>query len=275
MSSSSYTPDTDLWLERSRLSGVILAAVSYGCDSYPPPKKGCIDWRPTSPVASGLPLCHICLGHDRIFGEREVHRDNMDRFAQRTGRASCFDPRRIELLDQYYGDVLFSYCVMQWFMQALLFYLCFVIFGGKKYVVIPMGVLFLAMVGRLLIHRRQMEGLVSKEHLRTCGEVMTMVVESAAPSSILSIIFIISFALHSYICNLVFLAISHVQGIAQLFILIRVAQGRAINSQTLSSRNRPEIIAIIAGKPEDSVSFQGSHGPESISWNKSKSEGEA
>ena len=165
MSSNSYTPDTDLWLERSRLSGVILAAVSYGgfhfpsdlgslgahslfdtfrdvltfdnpgCDSYPPPKKGCIDWRPTSPVASGLPLCHICLGHDRIFGEREVHRDNMDRFAQRTGMASCFDPRRIELLDQYYGDVLvclksirsisiftnkFSYCVMQWFMQALL-----------------------------------------------------------------------------------------------------------------------------------------------------------
>lgn len=133
----------------------------------------------------------------------------------------------------------------------------------------------LLVAGRLLIHRRQMEGLVSKEHLRTCGEVMTMVVESAAPSSILSIIFIISFALHSYICNLVFLAISHVQGIAQLFILIRVAQGRAINSQTLSSRNRPEIIAIIAGKPEDSVSFQGSHGPESISWNKSKSEGEA
>ena len=69
----------------------------------------------------------------------------------------------------------------------------------------------LLVAGRLLIHRRQMEGLVSKEHLRTCGEVMTMVVESAAPSSILSIIFIISFALHSYICNLVFLAISHVQ----------------------------------------------------------------
>lgn len=98
---------TPKWRDLGRcLLWDVLTFDNPGCDSYPPPKKGCIDWRPTSPVASGLPLCHICLGHDRIFGEREVHRDNMDRFAQRTGRASCFDPRRIELLDQYYGDVL-------------------------------------------------------------------------------------------------------------------------------------------------------------------------
>jgi len=30
MSSGSYTPSTDLWLERSRLNGMILGAVSYG-----------------------------------------------------------------------------------------------------------------------------------------------------------------------------------------------------------------------------------------------------
>jgi len=69
----------------------------------------------------------------------------------------------------------------------------------------------LLVVGRLVRYRRQMESFVSKEHLRTYDEVMTMVVESAALYSIVGIIFIISFALHSDISNLVFLAISHIQ----------------------------------------------------------------
>ena len=35
MSSESYTPDTDLWLERSRLDGMLLGAVSYGKCPHP------------------------------------------------------------------------------------------------------------------------------------------------------------------------------------------------------------------------------------------------
>jgi len=69
----------------------------------------------------------------------------------------------------------------------------------------------LLVAGRLLKYRRQVENFVSREHVHTLDKVITLVVESAAPYSILGIIFIISFALHSNISNLVFLAISHVQ----------------------------------------------------------------
>lgn len=69
----------------------------------------------------------------------------------------------------------------------------------------------LLVVGRLFIYRRQMESFMGEDHLRTYNKIMTMVVESAAVYSVLGVIFIISFALHSDITNLVFLAISHVQ----------------------------------------------------------------
>lgn len=188
---------------------------------------------------------------------------------------------------------LTCYYIMEWFMQALLVYRCFVIFGREKYIAISMGVLFLTMVGlsililaeasgavfydinsqlaylcmevgmtiiytllvagRLLKYRRQVENFVSREHVYTFDKVITLIVESAAPYSILGIIFIISFALHSNISNLVFLAISHVQAIAQLFIIIRVAQGRAVGSEISSSGSRLETLAFSVGKPEDGL----------------------
>jgi len=40
-------------------------------------------------------------------------------------------------------------------------------------------------------------------------------------------LYIASFATHSNCSNLIFLSISHVQGIAQLLIILRVAEGRA------------------------------------------------
>ena len=63
-----------------------------GWDSDPPPKRKWATWRRT-PMASGLHLYHLRPGNDRICSERKVYGDDMDRFAGRTGRASCFDPR--------------------------------------------------------------------------------------------------------------------------------------------------------------------------------------
>lgn len=69
-----------------------------------------------------------------------------------------------------------------------------------------------------------------------------------------------------------------IQAIAQLFIIIRVAQGRALGCETFSSRTRLDTMAFAAGKPEDSV-FQGPHGTEttaagsSMSWERSKNGG--
>ncbi|KIM65740.1 hypothetical protein SCLCIDRAFT_89285, partial [Scleroderma citrinum Foug A] len=232
---TSYTLDTNLWLERSRLSGMILGAVSYGMFLLLTIQAGTAILHRRGPHGVQHPYLLVCPRPVRSFSK----------FTDKS-----------------------SYYIMEWFMQALLFHRCFIIFGGAKYVAIPMGVLFLTMVvlsilvlaeasgavyyniksqlaflcievgmsviytllvvGRLLRYRRRMESFVSKEHLRIYDEVMMMVLESAALYSILGIIFIISFALHSYISNLVFLAISHVQAIAQLFIIIRVAQGRAL-----------------------------------------------
>lgn len=214
---------------------------------------------------------------------------------------------------------LACYYIMEWFMQALLVYRCFVIFGREKYIAISMGVLFLTMVGlsililaeasgavfynintelaylsvevgmtviytllvtgRLLRSRRQMENFVAKEHLHTLDKVATMIVESAAPYSILGIIFIISFALHSNISNLVFLSISHVQAISQLFIIIRVARGSAVGSQRFSAETRLATLAFSVGKSEDGSPFQESLRTvttavgSSTSWKQSKSGG--
>ncbi|EGO22801.1 hypothetical protein SERLADRAFT_471241, partial [Serpula lacrymans var. lacrymans S7.9] len=172
---------------------------------------------------------------------------------------------------------LACYYIMEWFMEALLLHRCFIIWNWEKYIIIPMTTLFLAMVAmsilvlaessgavfynintqiaylcievgitviytilvtsRLLSMRRQMKDILGQEHVRTYEAVVAMVIESAAFYSIVGIIFIITFAIHSNISNLVFLAISHIQGIAQLLIIIRVAQGRAYSSGTVHTGN--------------------------------------
>ncbi|KAF9219691.1 hypothetical protein BS17DRAFT_760619 [Gyrodon lividus] len=71
--------------------------------------------------------------------------------------------------------------------------------------------------------------VLGKEHIRTYETVATMAVESAAMYFVLGIIFLVTFVLYSNVLNPVFLAISHVQGISQLLIIIRITQGRALS----------------------------------------------
>lgn len=68
----------------------------------------------------------------------------------------------------------------------------------------------LLVVGRLFSLRMQMRDTLGKEHVRPYETAAIMVVGSAALYTILGI-FIISFALHSNISNLVLLSISHIQ----------------------------------------------------------------
>jgi len=193
---------------------------------------------------------------------------------------------------------LSCYYIMEWFMQLLLLHRCFVIWDWQKYIVIPVTTLFLAMVamsililaecsgvvfydintqlaylalevgltvvytflvsGRLLALRQKMKAVLGKEHVHTYEAVVTMVVESAAVYTVLGMIFIVSFALHSNISNLVFLAISHVQGIAQLLIIIRVAQGRAFRQDWTTSRSLPSI-AFDSSQADASTDPEGSN----------------
>ncbi|KAG6849968.1 hypothetical protein H0H93_003157 [Arthromyces matolae] len=87
----------------------------------------------------------------------------------------------------------------------------------------------LLVVFRLLVAHRDVSTGLGPEHTAPYISVITMIIESAAMYSVLGVLYIASFATHSNLSNLIFLDISHVQGIAQLLIIIRVAEGRAID----------------------------------------------
>ena len=69
----------------------------------------------------------------------------------------------------------------------------------------------LLVAGRLFALQKQMRDILEREHVRAYEIAAIMVVESAALYSVVGIIFIFTFALHSDVCNLVFLSVSHVQ----------------------------------------------------------------
>ena len=73
----------------------------------------------------------------------------------------------------------------------------------------------LLVAGRLFVIRARTRDTLGREHLRPYEAAAMMVIESAAPYTVLCILFIVSFALGSYIDNLIFLSISHVQVSAQ------------------------------------------------------------
>ncbi|KAF9237212.1 hypothetical protein BU15DRAFT_88819 [Melanogaster broomeanus] len=271
---SSYTPDTDLWLERSRLDGMLLGAVSYG-----------MFFVLTIQATTAL-----------TQRPRGGSTSNNNRWML---LAYVWITFVLATLDYWINIMALScYYIMEWFMQLLLLHRCFVIWNWQKYIVIPVTTLFLAMVamsililaecsgvvfydintqlaylalevgltvvytflvsGRLLALRQKMKAVLGKEHVHTYEAVVTMVVESAAVYTALGMIFIVSFALHSNISNLVFLAISHVQGIAQLLIIIRVAQGRAFRQDWTTSRSLPSI-AFDSSQADASTDPEGSN----------------
>jgi len=85
----------------------------------------------------------------------------------------------------------------------------------------------LLVAGRLLFMRRQIKAALGEEHSKFYTSVAAMIVESSALYSAFGVIYVVTFALHNNVENLIFLWIIHVQAIAQLLIILRVAQGRA------------------------------------------------
>ncbi|KAG6849966.1 hypothetical protein H0H93_003155 [Arthromyces matolae] len=93
----------------------------------------------------------------------------------------------------------------------------------------------LLVVFRLLLAHRA-ENNLGEGHSTPYISAIAMIVESSSMYSVLGVLYIASFATHSNLSNLIFLDISHVQGIAQLLIIIRVAQGRAYEDTTIKGR---------------------------------------
>lgn len=276
---SSDTPLTDLWLERSRLDGMMLGAVSYG---------GFLILTVQAAIA--------LVQRPRHGGKIADHRFSLLAYVFITfilgtigfaANAKYTEVIWIDLRDAPGGPsrlieeemnysinvvAISCYFVMEWFMQALLLHRCFVIWNWAKYVMVPMIILYIAMIAmailvlvessagaifynintelaylslevgltvtysvlvtsRLLSMRGLMKQIMREYDSSTYDTIVLMVVESAMVYIAYAIVFIVSFGMHSNVSNLCFLSISHVQGIAQLLIIIRVARGRAITSE--------------------------------------------
>ncbi|KZT10948.1 uncharacterized protein LAESUDRAFT_693406 [Laetiporus sulphureus 93-53] len=170
---------------------------------------------------------------------------------------------------------LSCYYVMEWFMQALLVNRCIIIWNRQLVVSLSMCILLLANIAmsiivlvkangavfydinvqlaylcisvginilytflvtyRLLRIRHAIRAALGPEHSATYTSVVSMLVESAALYYVLAVVYIVPFAVHSYVSNLILLGISHVQAIAQLLIILRVAAGRAFSHEVTSA----------------------------------------
>ncbi|KAG0701939.1 hypothetical protein DFH29DRAFT_1079832 [Suillus ampliporus] len=148
---SSYTPHTDLWLERARLDGMVLGGVSYG-----------VFFLLTVQVWIAL------MRRPRYGGKIVDHRRALlfyifITFVLRTisfaAGAKYTEMIWIDLRDapggpaaliehqmNYQINVLAIGQIQAWFMQALLLHRCFVIWNWARCVMIPMITLYVVMI---------------------------------------------------------------------------------------------------------------------------------
>ncbi|KAG2120271.1 hypothetical protein DEU56DRAFT_115613 [Suillus clintonianus] len=277
---SSYTPQTNLSLERSRLVGMMMGAISYG-----------VYLLLTVQAVTAL-IQRPRHGQKIANNRRTLLCYTLITFALGTISFACnakytemiwIDLRDapggpvalIENVMQYRINFLAICCgyVTEWLMQTLLLYRCFVIWNWARQVMIPMVALYIGMIGsaivvlvqagtgapfytisaalayltfqvahtvlytilvtkRLLGIRSQMKQALAEYDSGTHDTIILMVVESAMAFSVFILIFIVAFAVHSNaLSTLCFLSINQIQGITQLFIIIRVARGRAVTHE--------------------------------------------
>ncbi|KAF5380580.1 hypothetical protein D9615_004674 [Tricholomella constricta] len=279
---SSGTPDTDLWLERSRFNGMLLGGVSYGV-YFLLTMQAIISL--VKKARQRAAFTHLVLLSYIIitFILATIGFAGNAKYTQTIWIDSRDVPGGPPVLittelDFWINRMALScYYVMEWFMSALLLYRCIIIWDRNIAVVVLMTSLFLGsiamsvlvlvqsrikdfydinvqiaylsltvgtnilytllVVTRLLMAHGDVKRNMGKEQAGTYITIIAMIVESAAMYSVLGVLYIASFATHSNCSNLIFLSISHVQGIAQLLIILRVAEGRAFTG-TVQTRSR-------------------------------------
>ncbi|KIK35351.1 hypothetical protein CY34DRAFT_96252 [Suillus luteus UH-Slu-Lm8-n1] len=274
---SSYTPQTDLPLERSRLVGMILGGVSYGIYLFltiqattalmQRPRHG-------QKIANNRRtlLCYtlitFALGTISFAGNIKYTEMIWIDLRNAPGGPAAL----IKNVMHYRINFMAISCgyVAELCMQALLLYRCFVIWNWARYVMVPMVAIYIAMIvigvvvlvqagtgalfynikttvaylvvqvvhtmlytilvtQRLFSIRGQMKTAVAGYDSSAYDTIILMVIESAMAYSIFIIIYIVAFVVDSdSVSTLCFLSIIQIQGIAQLFIIIRVARGRAV-----------------------------------------------
>ncbi|KAG0699061.1 hypothetical protein DFH29DRAFT_809539 [Suillus ampliporus] len=101
---------------------------------------------------------------------------------------------------------------------------------------------------RLLAMRSLMKQVMGQHGSTTYDTVILMVVESALLSSIFAVIFIVAFALHlNGITTLCYLSICQIQGISQLFIILRIARGLEVTHDWSSRSAAAPTTTIFSG----------------------------
>ncbi|KAG2135113.1 hypothetical protein DEU56DRAFT_713544, partial [Suillus clintonianus] len=277
---SSYTPQTNLSIERFRLDGMMLLCVCYGIffiltmqaltALMQRPRYGgkIADHRHALLfyVFITFVLGSISFGVNAKYTEI-IWIDDRDAPGGPLALIEGYMSNRMNVLALVAGHI------EEWFMQALLLHRCFVIWNWSRWVMVPMITLYVAMIAlsiivlteastgvvfynivmelaylcvevgltviytvlvtnRLLTMRGRMRQVIAQYDSSTYDTIVIMVIESAALYTVFALVFIIAFGMH---CNglttLSFLSIGKIQGIAQLFIIIRVARGRAITHE--------------------------------------------
>ncbi|KAG0692947.1 hypothetical protein DFH29DRAFT_1007880 [Suillus ampliporus] len=316
---SSYTPQTNLSLERSRLIGMMLGGISYGVfllltvqavtALMQRPRNG----QKIADHRRAL-LCYIFITF--VFGTisfacnakytEMIWIDLRDAPGGPSALIVNAMNYRVNVLAiswqvslpihlQIVLTVSSSGYVMECSMQGLLLYRCFIIWDWRRRVMIPVATLYIALIAvallvlvqagtgamyyninttlaylsfqvginvsytvlvsiRLLAIRRQMKQAIAEYDSSTYNTIILMVVESAMAYCVYVIIFIVAFALHSdSVSTVCFLSICQVQGITQLFIIIRVARGRAVTSQGSARGTTAPTALAFAGTTSDAT----------------------
>ncbi|KAG2154421.1 uncharacterized protein EDB93DRAFT_160335 [Suillus bovinus] len=304
---SSYTPHTDLPLERSRLIGMILGGVSYG-----------VYLLLTVQAVTAL-MQRSQHGQKIADNRRMLLCYTLITFTLSTICFACTlkytEIIWIDLRDAPGGPIALIKNAMhyrinfvamlcgyttEWFMQALLLYRCFVIWNGVRHVMIPMFVVYIGMIAvavtvlvragagasfysidaalayhaflgantvlysilvvkRLVSMRNEMKAALAEYDSSTYDSVILMVIESAMVYSVFAIVYIVAFSMESNsLSTICFLSIYQVQGITQLFIIIRVARGRAVTHEW-STPHAPAAPTILAFAGDSSIPEEGTN----------------
>ncbi|KAG2356064.1 hypothetical protein BDR07DRAFT_1424338 [Suillus spraguei] len=256
---SSYTPQTNLSIERFRLNGMMLLGVATVCIFFLLTVQAWIALmqRPRygEKIANHrrvllfyvfitFALGTISFGMNARYTEM-IWIDLRDAPGGPLALIEDYMSYRINFIALATGHI------QEWFMQALLLHRCFVIWNWSRWVMVPMITLYVAMIACSifvlveastgitfyniiieLAYLWRMKKVIAQYDSRSYNTIALMVVESAVLYTVFAIVFIVAFATYSNgLTTLCFLSIGKIQGIAQLFIIIRVARGRAVTHE--------------------------------------------
>ncbi|KAJ7214266.1 hypothetical protein C8J57DRAFT_1538485 [Mycena rebaudengoi] len=266
----------DLWVERSNLNGVVLAAVTYGIlftvtfqtllIFFQLPKRK-VPWGFVTYISAMFTLASIGFGTNAKFNQM-TYIDNRNI----PGGPNAFTLQYYSIPLNLTGFV--CYTMMSWLADGLVLWRFTLIFNYKYWVsVVPalmlMGsvassialtssksvqfgvaywslsislntILTISIASRILFVRHRIRKALGSQHSGQYLSITAILVESAALYALWGLVFLICYARNTPLQNIILPPLGQIQGIGPLLILFRVAQGRAWSQNTATATsNQP------------------------------------